>query len=201
MSRTNPDRGGKWGIMGGVFDPIHYGHLILAESARQAYNFDGVLFVPSFDPPHREAKPIASFENRCIMVKLAIEGHDHFSVSDLEKDLASPGYTLAVVDYLQQKHPRTHWHLILGADNITMLDSWHKPEQLIERVPIVVGNRPGYDHDFENSRWYARVKVFIMPMIELSSTEIRRAVKEDRSIRYMLPEDVRRFVENRDLYR
>jgi len=198
---TTPEQPGKWGIMGGIFDPIHYGHLILAESARQACGLDGILFVPSLDPPHRSARPIASFDDRCTMVKLAIEGNDRFVFSNLEEKLASPGYTLAVVDYLNQTYPDPDWHLILGADNIAIFDSWHKPEELVKRVKIVVGRRPGVDDEFQKSPWHDFVTVFPMPQIEISSTAIRECVGAGRSIRYLLPDDVRGFVESRGLYR
>ena len=198
---TTPERPGKWGIMGGIFDPVHYGHLILAESARQTCGLDGVLFVPSLDPPHRSAKPIASFEDRCTMVKLAIEGNDRFVFSDMEKSLASPGYTLAVIDYLKQTYPEPDWHLILGADNIAIFDTWHKPKELVERVKILVGQRPGNDSSLVQSAWYDLITIFPMPLIEISSTAIRERIAAKYSIRYLLPDDVRRFVETRGLYR
>lgn len=187
--------------MGGIFDPVHYGHLILAESARQACGLVGVLFVPSLDPPHRSAKPIVPFADRCTMVKLAIEGNDRFIFSDLEIHLASPGYTLAVVDYLRQTYPKPEWHLILGADNIAIFDSWHKPNELVERVKILVGQRPGVDDALKQSVWYDLITIFPMPLIEISSTVIRDRIKKNKSIRYLLPDDVRRFVETRGLYR
>ncbi|SYZ73267.1 putative nicotinate-nucleotide adenylyltransferase [Candidatus Zixiibacteriota bacterium] len=200
MSPALPSSG-SWGIMGGIFDPIHYGHLILAESALEGCGFSGVLFVPSFNPPHREQKPEASFEDRCRMVQLAIEGHDRFLSSDFEKDLKSPGYTLAVVDFLKLKSPEVTWNLILGADNIAQFDHWHSPEELVKRVKIFVGNRPGYDHQFQDSRWAEQVVPFEMPYIGLSSTQLRKQLKGGRSIRYLVPDEVRRFIESKRLYR
>ncbi len=201
MHPANPINGGKWGLMGGVFDPVHYGHLLLAESARQSSKLDGVLFLPNLNPPHRECKPTASFEDRLMMTRLAVEGNNFFVVSDLEKELASPGYTIAVVELLEQRYPRADWHLVLGADNISIFDSWYKPEELVGKVKIIVGNRPGYDKAFETSPWFEKVKRFDMPLIELAATDIRKAVKEGRSIRYMIPEEVRKFIGSRGLYR
>jgi nicotinate-nucleotide adenylyltransferase len=201
MLPFHPNKGALWGIMGGVFDPIHYGHLILAQCALQKFNYEGILFIPSFNPPHRAEKPVAVFDNRYMMTRLAIEGNEKFAISDLERDLKSPGYTLAIVDFLNQKYPGVVWHLILGADNLTQLDSWHKPEELIERVKIVVGNRPGFDQEFEKSKWFGRVEQFPMPLIEISSTAIRNAVREGLTIRYLVPEEVRQFIESRGLYR
>jgi nicotinate-nucleotide adenylyltransferase len=200
MSQPLPSDG-NWGIMGGIFDPIHYGHLVLAETALNTFNFTGILFIPSFNPPHRTQKPVVSFEDRCRMVQLAIEGNEHFLVSDFEKDLKTPGYTLAVVDYLRQNCPAAVWHLILGADNIAQFDHWHEPDELVKRVKIVVGNRPGYDREFQESQWLSRVETFNMPLLEISSTSIRKSLKERKSVRYLLPEEVRQFIESKGLYR
>jgi len=190
-----------WGIMGGIFDPIHFGHLILAESALAEHNFNKILFIPAFNPAHRAEKPVASFEDRCMMARLATESNEKFEVSDLEKDLKSPGYTLAIVDFLRLKYPKVEWRLILGADNIAQFDGWHKPEELLDRVKIVVGMRPGFENDFARSRWADKVEIFKMPLIEISSTAVRKAVREEKSIRYLLPEDVRQFILSRGLYR
>ncbi len=188
-------------MMGGIFDPIHIGHLILAESALEKCGFDGVLFVVSLDPPHRSQKPIVSFEDRLVMTRLAVADNERFEVSALEKELASPGYTLAVVEYLEQKYPSTEWSLILGADNIAIFDSWHKPDELVKRVKIVVGNRPGFDDAFEKSQWENHLKSFKMPLIEISSTNIRQSIKQGQSIRYFVPDEVREFISSRGLYR
>ncbi len=197
----SPDDGGKWGLMGGIFDPVHIGHLILAETALEKCGLDGVLFVVSLNPPHRAQKPVVSFEDRLVMTRLAVADNERFAVSALEKDLASPGYTLAVVEYLEQKYPSTEWSLILGADNIAIFDSWHKPDELVKRVKIVVGNRPGFDDAFEKSQWKSHLKAFDMPLIEISSTNIRQAIKLGKSIRYFVPDEVRGFIASRGLYK
>ena len=201
MPPTNPNDGGKWGLMGGVFDPVHYGHLILAETAYQECNLDGVMFLPSLDPPHRQNKPIAAFEDRMMMARLAVESNENFMASDLEKELASPGYTLAVVELLEQRYSKADWYLILGADNIAIFDTWHKPEELADRVNIIVGNRPGYDADFNNSVWFDKVERFNMPLIEIAATDIRRAISEAKSVRYRIPDEVRNFIDKKGLYR
>nr|MBN2277995.1 nicotinate (nicotinamide) nucleotide adenylyltransferase [candidate division Zixibacteria bacterium] len=201
MPRANPDKGGRWGIMGGIFDPIHYGHLALAENAARAFDMDGVLFLVSFNPPHREKKPQASFEERLEMVSLAIADNERFLASDLEKDLSLPAYTVNIVDLLKSKYPRiTDWYLVLGADNIDLFDSWHQPERLIEEVNIVVGKRPGFGPDGKDSLWYKQVKIFDMPLLELSSTMIRERIKSGKSIRYFVPEVVYHYIENKRLY-
>lgn len=200
MPPMDPESGGRWGLMGGVFDPVHYGHLILADCAVQSYSLSGVLFTVSFSPPHRDRKPEASFKDRIEMVKLAAEGNERFVVSDLEKDLDSPGYTVNIVNHLKRQYPGADWHLILGADNIAVFESWYKPEELSRNVKIVVGNRPGFNSEFEHSEWYDRVDKFEMPLIDISSTMIRQSIGEGRSIRYLLPDNVRRFIIEKGLY-
>jgi nicotinate-nucleotide adenylyltransferase len=187
--------------MGGIFDPIHFGHLLLAESASEAFQFDKVLFIPAFTPPHRADKPKASFKDRCLMVRLAIEGNDRFEISDLEKDLKSPGYTLAVVDYLRLGNPAVDLTLILGADNIVQFDRWHKPEDLIQRVRIAVGMRPGYESAFRETPWAEKVDTFPMPLIDISSNQIRKLIGAGKSARYFLPEEVRQFILSKGLYK
>jgi len=201
MSPTSPDKGGRWGIMGGLFDPIHSGHLTLAEQAREAFALEGVLFIVSFNPPHRKEKPVASFENRLQMTDLAIVNNDYFLVSDLEKELNGPGYTLELVKLLRKKYPNVEWHLILGADNIESFDLWYKPDELIKKIKILVGGRPGYNAKLNNSGWNDVISYFEMPLVEVSSTLIRQRIKSGRSIRYLVPDDVRIFIEKEGLYR
>jgi nicotinate-nucleotide adenylyltransferase len=201
MPPTNPEIGGRWGIMGGLFDPIHYGHLTLAEQARETFALDGVLFVVSFNPPHRLEKPVASFEDRLLMVQMAVDNNDFFVVSDLEKNLDGLGYTLTIVESLQDKYPNVTWHLILGADNIESFDTWHKPEELIKKIKILVGGRPGHKVELKNDDWNKSVELFDMPLMEVSSTMIRNRLEENRSIRYLVPDDVRTFIDQKGLYR
>lgn len=201
MLRKNPDKGGSWGIMGGTFDPIHYGHLTLAECARETFHLDGILFTVSWNPPHRREKPKALFDDRLNIVKLAVGSNEFFAETDLEKELDGPGFTLSVIDLLKIRYPDVIWHLILGADNMETFDTWHKPEMLIKKVKVVVGNRPGYDNVLSDSPWAEAISNFNMPFLEISSTMIRQNIKDGKSIRYLLPENVRRFIYDRGLYR
>jgi len=201
MHRKSPDFSGKWGIMGGIFDPIHNGHLLLAESASNACGLTGVLFVVSFDPPHRDHKPVASFETRLQMVETAIEDNDGFTVSDMEKDLKVPAYSVNIIEELKKQHPNADWHLILGADNIALFDTWYRPEKLTALVKIVVAQRPGYEQSGRESPWYKKVEKFNMPLIDISSTMIRHRLGEGRTIRYLVPENVRKIIIEKRLYR
>jgi nicotinate-nucleotide adenylyltransferase len=187
--------------MGGAFDPIHYGHMILAEKAAEAFELDGVLFVPTFMPPHREDKPKAEFADRVRMTELAVNGRENFIVSDLEKEIDTPSYTLGTVERLKEKFPECRWSLILGADNLVYFSSWHKPEEIVRSADIVVGRRPGYEIDPPESEWAGYVQWFEMPVIGISSTDIRKSLQHGRSVRYMIPEPVRRYIIEKGLYR
>ncbi len=201
MYPNSPDKGGDWGLMGGIFDPVHNGHLLLAESAASAFDLAGVLFVVSNNPPHREQKPVVSFDTRMKMVDAAIDGNDRFCLSDIEKKLAIPSYTLNIIDALRNEFPGVNWHLILGADNIAVFDTWYQPDVLVEKVKIIVAERPGYGKRFRDSPWYKRVEKFEMPLMEISSTMIRQRIKAGKSIRYLVPEKVRLIIMQEGLYR
>jgi len=201
MPRMTPDKGGRWGLLGGVFDPPHIGHLVLAERALMECDLEGILFLVSFDPPHRLHKPAASFDDRLKMTKTATGDNQSFQVSDLEKDICGPAYTILMVEKLAALYPGVTWSLILGADNLAQFDSWHRPDDLIRMVRIIVGNRPGSDEKLARSRWNDRVIKFKMPLLEISSTEIRRSISRGRSVRYLIPEKVREYIEKKRLYR
>ncbi|HHI03604.1 MAG TPA: nicotinate (nicotinamide) nucleotide adenylyltransferase [candidate division Zixibacteria bacterium] len=201
MPQANPNDGGNWGIMGGAFDPVHNGHLILAESALGARNLDGVLFIPSFNPPHRCATPIATFDDRVTMTELAIKGNSRYCLSRLEENIDGPGYTLTIIKHLKDKYPETGWYLILGADNIVLFDSWHKPEEIVKHVKVIVGGRPGFNKEFEKSVWYDKIARFDMPQTDISSTAIRKLLKAGKSVKSLLPESVNRYIQERGLYR
>ena len=200
MPLVSPNSGGAWGIMGGAFDPIHNGHMQLADSAVRTFGLDGLLFIPSYNPPHRSNKPTASFENRIAMIELAIKDRTNYLLSDLEKDIPGPGYTHTIIQYLANKYPDVSWHLILGQDNIAIFDSWFKPEEILKLVKIVVGNRPGYKEGFENSDWVDRVEPFDIPPTDISSTEIRDLIKNKKSIDGLVPDSVYTYIKNHGLY-
>ncbi len=201
MPQASPNDGGNWGIMGGAFDPIHNGHLILAESAFEANSLDGVLFIPSYNPPHRSLKPIADFEDRVKMIELAIGGNSRYCLSRLEENIGGPGYTLAIIKHLKNNYSNTNWFLILGADNIAIFDSWYKPEEIIKQVKIIVGGRPGYNKEYEKSIWRNKIERFDMIQTDVSSTTIRQLIKDNNSIEGLLPDSIGKFIQDKGLYK
>ncbi len=196
------------GIFGGTFDPVHMGHLILAEQCRAQANLDEVWFVPSYTPPHKAEKGVTRFEQRCDMIELAIAGHAAFKVDRIEKELPEPSYTARTLGELHARHPGNEFVLLLGSDCLPDLPGWYEPRLVIERAALVVVPRPGV------MLWTAdrlakalgvaedavRLRFVACPMIEIASRELRRAIGDGMSIRYLVPRAVEEYARERKLY-
>ncbi len=200
MSQPLPTDG-NWGIMGvfltpSITDISFWRRRLSTPSISRAFCSFPVLILPI-------ARRSRSYHSRidAAWCNWRSKGMSILWFQISRKTSETPGYTLAVVDYLRQNCPAAAWHLILGADNIAQFDHWHKPDELVKRVKIVVGNRPGYDREFQESQWLSRVETFNLPLLEISSTSIRKSLKERKSVRYLLPEEVRQFIESKGLYR
>jgi nicotinate-nucleotide adenylyltransferase len=198
------------GIFGGTFDPVHYGHLIVAEQAREQAELDQVWFVPSARPPHKLDAPITPFDRRADMLTLAIAGQeDKFRVESLEKDRPGPSFTADTLDALHATHPQNDWFLILGADSVRDLPTWHDPLRVIDRATIIAAGRPGY------SNWSAaelaaaltidtrrvRLKTVDIPLIDIASRDLRRRTAERRSLLFQVPHAVVVYIQEKKLYR
>lgn len=195
------------GIFGGTFDPVHMGHLILAEQCRSQAALDEVWFVPSHSPPHKGAH-VTRFEQRCEMLELATAGHAAFRVSRLESELPEPSYTARTLEALHARHPEHEFFLLLGSDCLPDLPGWYEPRRVIEQAGLIVVPRPGV------MLWTAerlaralalpvaavRVQFVACPMIEIASRELRRALHDGLSIRYLVPRAVEEYVRERKLY-
>src|SRR5438874_1475138 len=131
------------GIFGGTFDPVHTGHLILAEQCRDQAGLDEVWFLPSYHPPHKTAGAITRFEQRCDMLELATAGHPSFRIERIEKELPPPSYTAETLAELVRRHPEHEFHLLMGSDQLPDLPSWHEPLRVIEQAGLIVVPRPG----------------------------------------------------------
>lgn len=187
------------GLLGGTFDPVHLGHLLLAEGAREALSLDHLLWIPAHVAPHKPAGPEASPEDRCRMVELAIQGHPHFRLSRLELDRPPPSYTIETVLRLQRDFPGSgnEWYFLLGAEAAAGLPSWRESQRLFVLVQFVAVPRPGVPV----SRLPEQVRPLPVQTLDISASEIRQHVREGRSIRYRVLEPVRRFIEEKGLYR
>ncbi len=193
----------KLGVMGGTFDPIHYGHLFVAEEARGAEGLDRVLFVPSGTPPHKRYAGMASAEARYDMVRLATDANPHFDVSRIETDRDGRSYTLDTLREIHALYPESQIYFITGDDAALDILNWHEPYEIVRMATLLTVGRPGYARDkiFELPQEIrASIRMIDSPQLDISSTDIRRRVGAGRSIRYMVPEDVRRYIDDNGLY-
>ncbi|SFJ10303.1 nicotinate-nucleotide adenylyltransferase [Thermoflavimicrobium dichotomicum] len=189
------------GIMGGTFDPIHIGHLLVAEQAREAVGLDQVLFTPAAFPPHKQDKKITPVEHRLRMVQLAIEDHPYFHLSDIELYLPSPSYTVRTLESLRKAEPHAQFYVIIGADMVNDLPNWYKIERILEVSQIVGIRRPDIQIEHLPS-WIEERVIWVTDSVELnlSSTYIRERLARGMSIRYLVPDSVYQYIKGYRLY-
>ena len=201
----------KVGLLGGSFDPVHLGHLVVAEEAAWRLGLERVVFVPGRLPPHKRNRRLAPPEDRLRMVQMAIEGNPAFEASDIELRREGPSYSIDTVSELRAASGG-EWdiHFLIGADTLPELPTWHRVRELADLCKFVVFSRPGASLEALGALRVALRKDQIaaierrrinIPLIGVSSTEIRRRVRQGRSIRYLVPETVRRYIIERGLYR
>jgi nicotinate-nucleotide adenylyltransferase len=196
------------GILGGTFDPIHMGHLILAEQCRDQAKLDQVWVMPSAHPPHKADQPVTRFEQRCEMIELAIAGHPVFRVERIEKELPPPSYTAETLAELHRRHPANEFLLLMGSDQLPDLPGWYQPKRVVEQAGLVVVARPGvpvWTADILAKALGLDVSAIQLgtvdcPLIEISSRELRRSIAEGKSIRYLVPRAVEEYICDRKLY-
>ena len=186
------------GVIGGTFDPIHHGHLLLARFALEKIFLDKVLFIPAADPPLKQGT-CAPAEERWAMVELAVAGCADFAASRLELDRPGKSYTVETLRLLHQLYPHAALFFIIGADNIAQLDAWHALEGIFAQCTVVVGARLG-EVAGSDPELLARLHCIETPLIELSSTEIRTRRAAGLPIRYMVPEAVEAHILAKGLY-
>ncbi|MCY4603412.1 MAG: nicotinate-nucleotide adenylyltransferase [Gemmatimonadetes bacterium] len=185
------------GVIGGTFDPIHHGHLLLARFALEQIPLDEVLFIPAADPPLKQGAH-APAEERWTMVELAVAGCADFAASRLELDRPGKSYTVETLRLLHQLYPHAALFFIIGADNIGQLDEWHDLEGIFAQCTVVVGARSG--EVAGDPKLLVRLRFIDTPLIELSSTAIRSRRSAGLPIRYMVPEAVEDHILAKGLY-
>lgn len=201
----------KIGLLGGSFNPVHVGHLVLAEEARERLGLERVVFVPARVSPHKLGKPLAPAEDRLRMVQLAIADNPAFEASDIEVRREGPSYSIDTVqELLDRSGGEWDIYFVVGADTLPELPAWHRIGELADLCKFAVFSRPGESLGaLEPLRRALRddqvdtiaARRFESPLIGTSSTDIRRRVREGRSIRYLVPEPVRRYIAAKGLYR
>jgi nicotinate-nucleotide adenylyltransferase len=197
----------RLGILGGTFDPIHHGHLLAAEEAYHQLALDRVLFVPAGVPPHKPARPISSADHRVRMVELAIAGKPYFALSRVDVDRPGLSYTVDTLELLRATWgPDPRFFFIEGNDSLSDIACWYRPQRLIELCELAVVARPGSQIDLPElerrlpgiSRRIHWVKI---PLLEISSSDLRARVRAGRSISYLVPREVEAYIQEHRLYR
>ncbi len=192
---------GRVGIFGGTFDPIHLGHLIAAQEALDACHLARVLFVPSGDPPHKPHRAVTAAAHRVAMVERAIEGDDRFAVSRVEVDRPGKSYTVDTLEALARSLKEgTELFLLIGTDSALDMPTWANPERVVSLARVAVLARPGFDRAGVRSDLAGRMSFLQTSQVDISSTEVRRRLREGRSIRYLVPDAVMDYIRRHGLY-
>ncbi|MBA62090.1 MAG: nicotinate (nicotinamide) nucleotide adenylyltransferase [Planctomycetaceae bacterium] len=197
------------GIIGGSFDPVHYGHLLLAECGREQCALDEVWFIPTYISPFKQAGSQASKTQRRDMLTLAIASHPSFSINDIEWLREGVSYTCETLEALTEKHPEHEFLFLLGADSLADFADWKKPQQICKLATLAIVSRPGSPppnlnilSPFADAEYLEQVAdaQITMPAMDLSSSNIRKLVGSQQSIRYRLPRAVEQYIATEKLY-
>jgi nicotinate-nucleotide adenylyltransferase len=194
------------GILGGTFDPIHYGHLVIAEDARVYLHLEKVLIIPAYQPPHKPRGSYSSFEHRVRMVELATTSNRRFALSLIETRLPVPSYTTDTIRaLLTELGPDVELYFIMGMDSLANILTWHQPAELLRLCRIVVAERAGYQVNIaaledELPGLRERMALIDTPELSISSTDLQRRVQCGLSIRYQVPPVIERYIRKHKLY-
>ena len=188
------------GVLGGSFDPVHWGHLHIALLARESAGLDRVLYVPAAAPPHKPAKALTRAADRRAMLERALEDEPHSEICDLELNPEGPRYTVDTLDALAAMHPDWELSFILGMDSLNELSTWKDPEGLLARYRVIAVNRPG-ENAIASVPWESRVLRVSGNPFAISSRAIRERIARGQSIRHLVPPAVAAYVAEHHLYR
>lgn len=195
------------GIFGGTFDPVHLGHLILAETAREACLLDEVRFLPAFLPPHKQSSQITPGKQRCDMLDFAIAGFPEFVVDQRELNRKGTSYTVDTLEEMKAEFPDAELHFLIGADSLIDLPNWREPERIAQLAKIVAVNRNGSSQQELQKQVQqlpaeiqSAIIILEMPEIAISASELRLRISEKRSIRFLTPRAVERYIQEHGLY-
>lgn len=189
------------GLFGGSFNPPHIAHLLVAEFVREQFDLDRVLWIANFQSPLKPVEDVAPAHHRVAMTRLAIDGNERFRLSNIEIDRGGVSYTIDTIRTLQDAHPQVDFRLIVGSDSLADFDEWREPQEILERVRLIVFRRPGTERTTPFAGAEDRTDFADAPLLALSGTVIRDRIHTGKSIRYMVPDPVRSYVDEHDLYR
>lgn len=196
----------KVGIMGGTFNPIHFGHLLLAETAFHQFQLDEILIMPTKNPYYKKISNSVTEEDRVAMVELAIEDNAHFHLSKEELNREGTTYTVETLSQLTARHPDYEYYFIMGADSLYHIESWKDPAQILKLATIVVAGRAGTGSslssqiEYIENKYDSEIYRLNSPVLEISSNDIRRRIRDGESIRYLLPAKVADYIYEHGLY-
>lgn len=195
------------GIFGGTFDPVHYGHLLLAETCREQLNLDSVVLLPAGSPPHKSDSDISPASHRLEMLKLAVSGCPEFQIDERELKREGPSYTALTLQELSSEQPDSTLYFLMGADSLRDIPGWKDPQQILQLATVVAVNRPGIPlpETAEVRVWAGdladSIQVIQTLGTDLSSSTLRNQVAANLSIRFMTPRAVGVYIEQHELYR
>lgn len=197
----------KYGIFGGSFNPIHYGHLMICEYIKEEMGLDKVIFIPTGNPPHKELE--LSAEDRYEMVRLAISPNPDFEISDIETTRVKKSYTVDTIRELKKIYKEEKLYFLIGLDSLFQLKTWMKIGDLSQEIEFVVALRPGYfdreeinkEIDFLRENFGTKINLIKTPLYEISSTDLRDRIREGKSLRYLIPKKVLDYIEESGFYK
>jgi nicotinate-nucleotide adenylyltransferase len=191
----------KIGVLGGTFDPIHVGHLVLAEQVQEKFELERVIFIPSASPPHKTEQKLSPADYRFEMTKLALEGNPFFFASDIELKREGLSYTVETLKELKELYKDSEIYFLTGSDVLNEITTWKDPEEIYKLAKLVIGIRPGFDK-FDPEDHFAKRSIIVnITGIDISSTQIREKVKKGESIKYLVPSKVEEYIKKKNLYK
>lgn len=197
----------KVGIMGGTFNPIHYGHLFLAENAFEQVGLDKVLFMPSKNPPHKMKPEEVTEQQRVDMITLAIQDNPHFEISTIELERDGMTYTADTLVLLSKQKADSEFYFIVGADSLFMMQTWKNPQTIFDHCVVVAASRDHANREQLEQhtkllvqKYNARILLINMPTIQIASAVIRERLAAKKTVRYYIPDTVNEYINNRKLY-
>ncbi|MCX7725720.1 MAG: nicotinate-nucleotide adenylyltransferase [Chitinispirillaceae bacterium] len=188
------------GIIGGIFDPIHYGHLAIGVLAYEYFNLEKIIYIPSGNPPHKSCVS-ASAEDRLEMLKIALHNTTFAEIWDSEVKSKKISYTFYTLQEISFQNPKKELYFIIGADNLPEIPTWHRYKEILQMVTLCVTERPPFKPEIPPELKEAKIKFFPSPYLGISSSLIRQYIAKGYSCKYLLPEGVREYIINKRLYR
>jgi len=193
------------GIMGGTFDPLHWAHLIIAEESREKFNLGKGIFIPAGQPPHKSTYPVSDAEHRYARTLLGTASNPYFEASRLEIERSGPSYSVDTIREIKGIYgQKTEIYFIVGADEILEIESWHEADRLPELTRFIVAPRPGFDltalEQHLPPKFLKSIEILPIAPVDISATNLRARIATGKTIRYLVPEEVERYIRKHGLY-